>query len=57
MLSEIPEHIYQYKGKIIYYEKEDFPIPPHQVLSVGVTLGTIEKKSFYHPSSIFYYLC
>ena len=46
MLSEIPEHIYQYKGKIIYYEKEDFPIPPHQVLSVGVTLGTIEKNRF-----------
>ena len=46
MLSEIPKHIYQYKGKIIYYEKEDFPIPPHQVLSVGVTLGTIEKNRF-----------
>ena len=46
MLSEIPEHIYQYKGKIIYYEKEDFSIPPHQVLSVGVTLGTIEKNRF-----------
>lgn len=46
ILIEVPDHIYQYKEKIIYFEKADFPIPAHQVLCAGITLGTIEKNRF-----------
>lgn len=43
LLGKIPNHLYHYKDKIIYYP-HDLPVYKYQVLSAGVTIGTIEKN-------------
>ena len=43
-LTNIDFEIYKYKEQIILLPKTPIPFPSHHVLSLGVTLGTIEKN-------------